>query len=215
VPTTCVGVDTHATGNRTEAGLIDVRDRHAGGLLMASTSWSLELPDGRHMVEVEYGIWSGNTTVRVDGRVADKSNRSLQMGFNRGVDVPVPISQHRGIISVRPRNPRSIISTEYTFGLSIDGVPAPGSEPVVPIQASRTGPRLIETMALASAGGGVIGLSQGGENPTAFLFLVAPAACSVVTRQARLSTKTMGLISVAIILLGIVVVAAIGAVVPA
>jgi hypothetical protein len=180
---------------------------------MASSSWSLDLSDGRHVVELDYGTMTGRTAVRVDGHMASKGNQSLQMGFNRGVDVPITVGRHSGIVSIRQRRPRSVMNTGYVFALSIDGTPVPGSEPISPLRGGNPGARLIETMAWASAGGGVIGLSQGGDNPTASLFLLAPVACSVVTRRKGLSTRTMALICLGILILGVIVVAVIGGIV--
>lgn len=177
---------------------------------MADASWSLDLPDGRRQIDVAFGFWSGKATVRVDGRTVSTSRRILEMGFNLGVDIPVEVGQHHVVVSIRPTLAGSMIITGYRFGLSVDGVTAPGTEPIAPKRSENAGPRLIETVAWASAGGALIGLSQHGRNPAALLFLAAPAACSWVTRRTTLSTGWMGLVSLVIFVMGLVAVAIIG-----
>jgi len=179
---------------------------------MASSSWSLELPDGRHLVEADYGYWSGRATIRVDGRVTSRSNELLKMAFNWGVDIPFFIDRHEAAISIRPIIRGLIVVTGYSLGISVDGTSAVGTEPVDPIPDAkrRTGPRLVEFVAWASAGGAVLGLSQRGANPTAFVYLAAPILCSVVTRQSSLSTRVMALLCLGIVIGSIVLVAVLG-----
>jgi hypothetical protein len=133
------------------------------------------------------------------------------MGFNRGVDLPVNVDQAEIVVSIRPVLLGSVIVTGYRFGLSVNGVTVSGTEPTPPIESANTGPRLIEFMAWASAGGGVIGLSQHGDNPAAILFVAAPIACSWVTRRTKLPTRLMAVACLGIIMAGTIAVALIDA----
>jgi hypothetical protein len=180
---------------------------------MANSSCNLDLPDGKHVVEVDYGYWSGTATIRLDGDVVIKSNQLMNMGFNRGVDLPLQIGDHHAVVSIRPMVRGGVFATGYSFEIAIDADHAPEAAPGQARYRTRTAPQLIELMTWASAGGAVIGLNQRGENPTAFLYLAAPVLCSLVTRRSGLSTRVMAALCLGIVVVGIVAVAWVGAIV--
>jgi len=98
----------------------------------------------------------------------------------------------------------SMLVSGYHFGLSIDGIAAPGTAPILPIARSRSlGPRVIEGLAWATGGGAVIGLSQHGSNPIAVAYLVAPAACSLLIRRSALPPRWLATACVAILVAGL------------
>ena len=79
------------------------------------------------------------------------------------------------------------------------------------LPSQRYGPRFLEIVVWAGASGGVIGLSGRGRNPGALLFLAVPFVCSLVIHRTELSTRVMALACVAIYIVGIVAVVAVGA----
>ncbi len=185
----------------------------------SNASWSLDLPEGRHDVAVEYGYWLGKAVVRVDGRVVSRSRPLLAMSVDMGVDLPIEVAGHAVVVSVRPITTARVVVTGYRFGLSVDGAPALGTEPVPAVRPGSNwlgrgwtsdGRRWIETLSWATTGGAIIGLGQRGENPVAILYLGAPAACSFITRRTTLSTHQMGLACVAIVVLWTLAIAALG-----
>jgi len=151
---------------------------------MARQSWVLDLHDGRHEVEATYGYWFGRLTLRGDGRIVTAERRLMSMARDLGVDLPASVAGHQLVVSVRPTTlGRSWLATGYSFGLTVDGHPALGTAVVSPLSPGsgpfaaswpESGRRQIEALAWAAAGGAVIGLSQGGTNPAALLYLAAP-----------------------------------------
>jgi hypothetical protein len=188
-----------------------------------TASWTLDLPEGRREVEVEYGAWLSRATVKIDGSVVSEAGHLRAMSTNMGVDLPIDLDDHAIVVSVRPVIRGRLLVTAYRFFISVDGEPAPGTEPAPAIVPGANplgrwwptgGPRLVEAMSWATAGGAVLGLSQRGEQPTAILYLIAPAACSLITRRTTWPTWVMAIVCLAIVLGWIVVVAVLGAVVP-
>lgn len=47
---------------------------------MGKRTWVFELEDGRHIVELEHGYWSGKRIIRVDGKLLEVSQKLLDTG---------------------------------------------------------------------------------------------------------------------------------------
>ncbi len=47
---------------------------------MTQKSWIVEAPDGRHVVELEHGYWSGKRVIKVDGVVIEQGGKLLDTG---------------------------------------------------------------------------------------------------------------------------------------
>jgi len=192
---------------------------------MARAVWSVDLPEGRHEIEAVYGYSFHKATIRVDGRIVSASRPLMKMSIDMGVDLPIDVDGHALVVSVRPVLRAKYLATAYRLGLSVDGAPAPGTERLPPVRPASNplaplwlaggrpgGPVLVEMMCWATVGGGVIGLSRNGENPWAFLYIAAPAACSVVTRRTTMPTWLMALVCLTIVLGGTIALATLGVV---
>jgi hypothetical protein len=187
-----------------------------------TASWSLDLPAGQREVEVEYRYWLSRATVKVDGRVVSKGGHFWAMSTNMGVDLPIELDNHAVVVSVRPVISGRIVVRGFRFYLSVDEEPAPGTEPAPPIVPGANllgrgwpvgGPRFVEAMSWATTGGAILGLSQRGEHPSAILYLLAPAVCSLITRRTTWPTWVMGIACLAIVVGWIAFLAALGTVV--
>lgn len=180
---------------------------------MAKGSWTLDLPEGSRRVDATYGYWLGKATVRVDGQTVLAARPLLRMAYDRGVDLRLRVDGHDLIVMIRPdlRGPRLV--TGYRFGLTVDGVAAPGTKTIPPIVPTTSLARtIVESIAWSAGGGVAIGLSGQGTNPVAFTYLLAPAACSLVVRRSKLPTGWLVLICTAILIGGIGIVAGLSAV---
>ena len=155
----------------------------------------------------------------VDGRLVGRRGHFWAMSTNMGVDLPIALDDHSVVVSVRPVIRGRLVLTAFRFYISVDGEPAPGTEPAPPIVPDAnplgrgwpmSGPRLVEAMSWATTGGAILGLSQRGEHPTAILYVLAPAVCSLITRRTTWPTWVMGIACLAIVVGWIVFVAVLG-----
>lgn len=180
---------------------------------MAESSWTLDLPEGPRRIDATYGYWFGKATVRVDGRTVLTARPLLRMAYDRGVDLRLEINGHDFTVMIRPDVRGPMLVSGYHFGLTIDGVAAPGTPPIPPIVPTAShGQTIIEAIAWSTGGGAVIGLSQHGVNPIALAYLLAPAACSLIVRRSSLPSAWLALICAGILISGIGIVAVLGAV---
>jgi hypothetical protein len=180
---------------------------------MPEASWTIELPTRSHRIDVSYGYWFSRATVKVDGRSVLRGRPLLQMGYDRGVDLPLAIDGHHVLVQIRPDMVGLMFVSGYHFGLRVDGITVPGTVPIPPITRSGPlGPRLIEGAAWATGGGAVIGLSQHGANPFAVAYLIAPAVCSLLVRRSGLSTRWLAIACGAILVAGMLGTAVLGVV---
>ncbi len=80
-------------------------------------TWTLELNDGRHVVEIEHGHWSGYRTIMVDGEQIDKSRNFASPDDHYHFDV----SGHPCILRVRPGILGILFGIGFVFELTLDG----------------------------------------------------------------------------------------------
>ena len=64
---------------------------------MAEKTWTFDLEDGSHTVELEHGTISGKRVIRVDGEVVEESTQLIDMGSIH----PFEINAHRGSVVIR------------------------------------------------------------------------------------------------------------------
>lgn len=82
---------------------------------MANKTWTFELEDGHHEVEIEHGYWSGKRVIKVDGRKVEESGKIIDTGSEHRFEV----SAHQCILRVRPGTLGGLFGFE--FELFLDG----------------------------------------------------------------------------------------------
>jgi len=78
-------------------------------------TWTLELEEGRHVVEVEHGHWSGFRTIKVDGEQIHKSRKFANSEHH------FEVSGHPCILRIRPGILGVLFGVGFSFELSLDG----------------------------------------------------------------------------------------------
>jgi hypothetical protein len=132
----------------------------------------------------------------------------MSFGLNRGVDVPFTIGPHQLMVQIRTPEAGWASQQAYTFALLVDGERQPGDPPMRPIPAGQSTVKGIDLVAWASVGGAILGLSQRGRNlPIALLYVLAPAAVSWLARNTTWPTRRLWIVSIAILVGWIVVLA--------
>jgi hypothetical protein len=82
---------------------------------MANKTWTFEVEDGRHVVELEHGYWSGKRIIRVDGKQLEVSRKF----FDTGTEHRFEVSGHQCILRIRPGTLGGLFGFE--FELFLDG----------------------------------------------------------------------------------------------
>ena len=82
---------------------------------MANKTWIFELEDGRHVVEIEHGYWSGKRIIKVDGKQVEVSGKIIDTGSEHRFE----ISGHKCILRIRPGTLGGLFGFE--FELFLDG----------------------------------------------------------------------------------------------
>ena len=82
---------------------------------MANKTWTFQLEDGRHAVELEHGYWSGRRIIRVDGEQIEVSRKFLDAGTEHRFE----ISGHPGILRIRSGALGGLLGFDYE--LVVDG----------------------------------------------------------------------------------------------
>jgi len=81
---------------------------------MIKKSWSFELEDGRHTVQLEQGYFSATRKVRLDDRLLDKEVKVKRNWLGEG-EYEFNVNSHTGNVVVR----NNVLT--YTYDLAIDG----------------------------------------------------------------------------------------------
>ncbi len=64
---------------------------------MAKKTWTFELEDGHHVVELEHGYWFGKRIIRVDGKQLELSRKL----FDTGTEHRFEVNKHKCILRIR------------------------------------------------------------------------------------------------------------------
>src|SRR5664279_2758190 len=108
---------------------------------MGREAWTVRLGDRDHRIEVDHGYWSQKVEIRIDGEVVHQSRPIVAMSNDRGVDVPIRIDDHPGVVVIRPIfTKRGMWVSGYRYALTVDGHPAGGSNELPPLVPSRRRP---------------------------------------------------------------------------
>ncbi len=86
-------------------------------------SWTVELDDRRHKIDVVYAAFSGWMSIEIDGRRVARGWREWQTVFG-GAVVSCEFKGHRVVARVT----QPWLKQEYAFALAIDGLIQPGSD---------------------------------------------------------------------------------------
>ena len=78
-------------------------------------TWTFELEDGRHVVEIEQGHWSGQRSIKVDGQQIHKSRKIA------GSEHHFDVSGHQCILRIRPGLLGILFGVGFVFELTLDG----------------------------------------------------------------------------------------------
>jgi hypothetical protein len=82
---------------------------------MAKKSWSFQLDDSTHTVELDHGYYSGKRKVTLDGKVIQNTANILHVFFDIGSQFTFQINNHSGTIVIHTNGFR------FTSDLVIDG----------------------------------------------------------------------------------------------
>lgn len=83
---------------------------------MAQRSWTIELEDGRHTVELDHGYFSGRRRISVDGRPTAETARAQDALFDIGSSHDFSIAGHRCTVLIRSK-----WGVAYDYDLLVDG----------------------------------------------------------------------------------------------
>jgi hypothetical protein len=156
---------------------------------MGSQAWSVRIEDESHRIEVEHGFWTQRVAVRVDGTVVLRGSRFFDMAYDRGIEVPLSLYGHAIVVGIRPVHwLKTFWVSDYRFGLTVDGMPIPGSPALPPLvpgvrRGIRSMSSLVEAIAWSGAGVAAGRLLVQGPAVGALLMLGAPLLCSLVLRR--------------------------------
>ncbi|WP_373529997.1 hypothetical protein [Nostoc sp.] len=78
---------------------------------MAERTWTFELDDHRHVVEIEHGGPLGTRVIQVDGQMVEDSSKF----WDTGSSYPFTIGEHECVLTIE----RQLIN--YQYRLSVDG----------------------------------------------------------------------------------------------
>jgi hypothetical protein len=83
---------------------------------MAKRTWTIELEDGQHTVELDHGYISGKRRISVDGRPVEETARAQDALFDIGSSHPFNIGGHRCLLVIRSK-----WGLTYEYDLVVDG----------------------------------------------------------------------------------------------
>ena len=92
---------------------------------MPKKSWTIQLEDGTHTVEMEHNLFSNKRTIRVDDQVVEQGKFST---FDFGGDYPFPIGERQAALHMR------LNGVWYKYDVSIGGFSTQTGKPVWPMQ---------------------------------------------------------------------------------
>jgi hypothetical protein len=82
---------------------------------MAQKSWSFQLEDGTHTIDLEHGYWSGKRKIRLDGKLLQESSKVQHFLFDTGSETPFQINGHSGNVLVRTNG------ITFSYDVILDG----------------------------------------------------------------------------------------------
>ena len=92
---------------------------------MPKKSWTVQLEDGTHTVEMEHNLLSSRRTIRVDGQVVEQGKFSV---VDFGGDYPFPIGERQAVLHMRMNG------VWYKYDVSVGGFSVQTGKPVWPMQ---------------------------------------------------------------------------------
>jgi hypothetical protein len=82
---------------------------------MTKKVWTVNLEDGKHLVELEHGYFSGKKVIYVDSINVVLQHESVRSFLDSDSDHPIKIGDHDGILHIRTNG------LNFSFDLSVDG----------------------------------------------------------------------------------------------
>lgn len=79
---------------------------------MAERTWTIELNDGSHVVELRHSYWTGRREIRLDGRIVHRGGNLLS---NFGCTVELPVPGHEVAVLLRTNG------VTFAYDLVVDG----------------------------------------------------------------------------------------------
>jgi hypothetical protein len=99
---------------------------------MAKKTWELELGEGKHLVELEHGYWSGKRTIRVDDyTIVDSANWQHTL-FDTGSVHEFNIGNHPCAVVIRTNG------LTFSYDLAVDGYSVTTGQPLNSIKPMAT-----------------------------------------------------------------------------
>ncbi|HSD82279.1 MAG TPA: hypothetical protein VLG46_00370 [Anaerolineae bacterium] len=147
---------------------------------MPKKSWTIQLEDGTHTVEMDHNIFSNKRMIRVDSQVVEQGKFSA---FDFGGDYPFRIGAHQAVLHMRMNG------VQYKYDVSINGHSALTGKPVTMMQPM---PKWVWVFVVACVVIPVVTL--GGAIP-ALLGIGTAWICVAISRHPTLSTRTKVLLS--------------------
>lgn len=92
---------------------------------MPKKSWTVQLEDGTHAVEMEHNLFSNQRTIRVDGEIVEQGKFST---FDFGGDYPFLIGERQAVLHMRMNG------VWYKYDVSLGGFSVQTGKPVWPMQ---------------------------------------------------------------------------------
>lgn len=134
---------------------------------MADKTWNIELEDGIHKVEVQYGMYSNRRTIYVDGQLVAGDPVQKRGLTGLGGEYPFRIGSHKGIVVVRTD------SGGYEYDLIMDGVSQVTGQPYAKVPMPVWGWAFIVACALIPVVGlgGALPFAIGGGGVTGCVFI--------------------------------------------
>jgi Fas apoptotic inhibitory molecule (FAIM1) len=82
---------------------------------MTKKAWTVNLEDGKHLVELEHGYFSGKKVIYIDNIRVVEQQESVRSFLNSDTDHLIKIGDHEGIVHIRTNG------LTFSFDLSVDG----------------------------------------------------------------------------------------------
>jgi hypothetical protein len=84
---------------------------------MGRCTWSAELSDGVHTIELDHGYWSGKRRIKVDGKLVHEGGGWIKVWAFGSRDI-ISIGNHTCTVLVKP----NFRTNNYDYELLVDGV---------------------------------------------------------------------------------------------
>ena len=92
---------------------------------MARKIWTIDLEDGKHVIDLEHGYFSGQRKIIVDGKLLEATSKARHL-FDMGSVHPIQINGHQCVIHIKTNG------ITFSYDLSVDGYSVGTGKPALP-----------------------------------------------------------------------------------